>query len=418
MTFEFRNDHIVTGYIKELLKDFNLPLFPVLKDDKPKILGRTYINGNYICKILKSSSGEIGPVNTREYRFGEKYLNGTKNLQIKTNYYDTYTHEYLGEYLRFIRDYKGINLMPLYNCFSDKKLTVLNHESLLNLELRVNLGRKDENGKTIYFDITPSDGKYIYYIVPVKFDEKYTISIDSRLPYEISLFFNNNTMGSEELDDLIKYSYKKVSGSSRNIPYLFNTDSTKIRKKYPGIWKLEKYLNLLIKLPSNNHSAITILEGSYLNNTRIGSLYPAPKIYGEFSFMDDKNLCPPTSLSLLGVLDKSYPFSDRLIEYLCGNAITPNETIPRNVGRVQQSMYNGDIFKGVYDYFDGKLERSIYTRMNLVAPQYNYGIEKVLSSTSYDSLEPNPKYSNRRYIDIYDDILYMIDKDVEKVVSL
>jgi len=140
---KFNNDHIITGYIKQLLADFNLPKYrvytqenanyykinheedqsiistelsglhqrivPYIKDDKIQY----YIDGKWVYA-------------QHTYNYNKKVKNYTKNLQIKNNIYDSYTHEYLGNYLRFQRDYNNINLMPLYNCFSNKLVDKLN----------------------------------------------------------------------------------------------------------------------------------------------------------------------------------------------------------------------------------------------------------------------------------------------------
>ena len=121
------------GFIKEYLHDFNLPMVKVLNDNMWVIEFGLYIKDNSIYCALKDFNYKVGDEkNTRlfhkivsNYVFGRKYKNITKNLDLNSNIWDSYSQEYLGDYLRFIRDYKNIDLMSMYNCFSGR---ILNNE--------------------------------------------------------------------------------------------------------------------------------------------------------------------------------------------------------------------------------------------------------------------------------------------------
>ena len=65
----FNDNHIFTGQIKQILKEFNLP---------------------------KYSGGKWHGIDEPGYFFGKRVRNYTRNLQIRNNAYDSYTHEYLG----------------------------------------------------------------------------------------------------------------------------------------------------------------------------------------------------------------------------------------------------------------------------------------------------------------------------------
>jgi hypothetical protein len=155
---KFNTSDLFTGYLKQLLHDFNLPKIKVYSkkyldyfknnsEESPEILssikynknidGNENLNVRYFPYIRQGriqeyinnkwyTLGDYISSAPKYYTYNQKILNYTKNLQITSNTYDSYTHEYLGDYLRFHRDYANLNLMPLYNCFSDRACDKLN----------------------------------------------------------------------------------------------------------------------------------------------------------------------------------------------------------------------------------------------------------------------------------------------------
>ncbi|MBQ6627840.1 MAG: hypothetical protein IJH65_03315 [Methanobrevibacter sp.] len=335
MKYKFNESNNITGFIKELLYNFNLPTYEVYKDGKELIEGRSYIKDINIFKYSKGKLDNIAP-----FEYGRKILNSTTNLKMNSSIYDTYTHEYLGRYLRFLKNYRGLDLMSLYNCFSYNRA----------LELEYSLPIMNDSNEVInHIVLSTSDTHYNYYLIPVIFDQEYTIAIDSFIPYELcTLIYTGNKL----LDiskTLIKESYQKVPGSKFSAPYIYKTVASTGDKDY---WKYEENARLLLKLPKKIDSSIVILEGNYLSCANICGGVLTPYYIINKEDLDDKpsrNITPPTRLSLLEVNNGiSYPFADRLVEYLLNNAITPLDEISENIKRTQDAAYQNRVFKGIY----------------------------------------------------------------------
>ena len=183
----------------------------------------------------------------------------TKNLIIKNGIYDSYTHEYFGNYLRFQRDFNGIDLMPLYNCFSNR---ICN-----NLYINV-VGANDGNRKLPEFCFDSRDDHYKIYMIPIKFFQKYTIAIDSDLPIEMCCgLYGKYQNTDEKLIPLYRDTYFKTNGTIFAQPFIydkiFNLTPEYIENSAIELATKEGDLKLFIKIPFLNTSSITILEGDY-----------------------------------------------------------------------------------------------------------------------------------------------------------
>lgn len=98
---------------------------------------------------------------------------------------------------------------------------------------------------------------------------------------------------------------------------------------------------------------------------------------------------PITNLQLLQLnTGISYPFADRLIEYLLGNVITEVDKIDDNIARVQKVM-----------------------GLNCIESTYPGVWEKKIRMVMYEFMNRN---RNTRRFEINHDLLGYVDKDVEK----
>lgn len=371
---KFNENHIVGNFIKQLLATFNLP---------------KYENGQYLGV-------------DENYAWGNKLLNKTKNLVIRNNIYDSYTHEYLGDYLRFLKFYKGLDLMSLYNCFSNNVCSSFHYTN---------------SALSIKFDT--QDIAYKMYMVPVKLGAKYTIALDSSLPVELCVSaYGKYQSENSNNSDLINYTYRKIEHINFGSPAVYDalalledsSDTSHAASARDFAHAAETTLKLIIKLPKNCVSSIVVLEGEFTNCNDATIQFTGTRLdrnsnHTVINFGEEENehgetikcaelpvpLSTPLQLLYLNT-GVSHPFADRLIEYLTGMAITPDDELSDNITRVQKTMeLNGYTFwtEGVWEEV---MRKELYTYMTE-------------TSDDWDSLDT---------YGINHDILGYVDKDTEK----
>ncbi len=442
---QFNNNHIFTGYLKQFLSSFNLPTCkvytaefekfysehgyedprviesstPILissaTDKKRPAVGITYLkdgcaqqyfwnteNWNASLDLNKNKTIKYWKSNQTLHYNGNKILGLTKTLKNPTTLYNYQTHEYLGNYLRFLRDYENINLMSMYNCFSNRLCNNIKFKLALNGTQTLNVNAYDTN--------------YKIYMLPVKLFENYTIAIDCYQGVELFCgFYNEKLDTSTKALDLVKKTYQKVPKALFNQPFIYNKLNVEYwnwkdentRKKVDAtigsravvntkvlqstlastdkilraeIAMRESELKLFIKVPATNTSSVTVLEGDY--HSFNDSLYTVDNKHGwqyfsnstvanfetkktyRYSILPDINsreFKPISKLQLLALnTGISYPFADRLIEYLIMNVIVPNDTTPDNIKRLQKVMEDCGYSFQINGIWEPKMQMILY----------------------------------------------------------
>ena len=369
---KFNSTHIIIGQIKELLHSFNLPQLKVITKGITVFPNVSYIFSGGVYKYVGKTPLRITRdfktlpsyfIFEHSYGYGQAILNRTKTMNISGVEYDAYTHEYLGDYLRFHRDFMNIDLMSMYNCFSN------------NINTSINISTDE-------FSFDASDKGHKIFMLPVRFGKVYTIGIDCDTTIEIVSGFHSTSeiskLGKDESAiPFYKSTYQQKLGTQFKKPFIYD----KLAKITPSLnqGRLEKNLVLFLKVPISNTSSITVLEGDFRAGTntyfdemgaeKICNLpifydnEPTPGIFEEMTYYS--YITRPGLLKFNS--GTSLPFSVRLVEYLFGNVVDSSDRISQNIERIQTALLKvkqdaGVRLTGVVKYgeWNEKLRQLIY----------------------------------------------------------
>ena len=408
----FNNDNIITGQIKQVLKEFNLPQVRVFNNKIRIFPGHFYIKDNNLC-VGVDLNGTTSLQVIQPYLYGQNIQNLSKNLLVTDMIYDSYTHIYLGEYLRFYRDMKNINLMSMYNCFSN--------EQAKNIKIQ-----------TSSFNFDTENDTFKIYMVPVKFFEKYTIGIecDTKIEIVAGLYDNEKIINfSNNPEDITLYNntYVKKVGTKISKPFIYDKlISLPVDLLTKNLYSQEKNLKIFIKVPSTSTSSIVVLEGDFIDfadlhfeeddtfagrkvafevcNFETGSSnFDGQQFVYSGANRERKYLSRPQLLDFNSTV--SYPFSSRLVEYLFDNVITSDDIIAKNVSRIQKRLvqrYN--------EYVTDSAGNIVY----LLDDSGNYVLSNgtAISISSFNSLPPtDPRKKMRLPIHKYIGMSTIINQD-------
>lgn len=338
MLYKFFEDTLPGRFIKHLLRSAPIPRFKLIEQEDYLVKDRCYLYQGLIIKCVKSGVFKHVPPDILypsdilfptyyddEATAGENVFPGTANpyaaklltaqykvlryydpedLTAQYNYHskhlwhDSDTHYHLGEYIRYLKYEKGLNLLPYYNCF--------NYKSTVNLT-------------------PPAHRKYL--LASVKFNRTYTIALNSPQGFTVTGVLYNEFLG--EYGTVFSINYPLATFSN---PFVLNTGNPRLQMESSIIpASHERDFHLKFELASNNETGLVVLEGDYRNsNSSMITSFPHER--------------GPINLSLLKVDNNiSYAFSSRLIEYLLLHVICEQDQVSDNISRVQRQLTNLNI---------------------------------------------------------------------------
>lgn len=344
----FYNSSSITRFIQNLVHNVPIPICNTVTVGDFIVEGQDYVFETNFIRCTKSgylggrmtfeyTPGQEGVkenivdkatyFNLKPYEYGKIYNKETQNFISNSEYYDENLHNYFANFLRCLRNVKGIDLLPFFN---------------LNTDNYISNYRITDEGLESYYN-----NSFKILKVPIKFNTTYTIAMDCSSEVRICpalfngnipLIFKQDSGRDLSLTDRLNASGNYVRYySSMNFkePVTYRVENTDTTATYGCKYfsQYEKDLVLLIQLPINHVSTITILEGDYTNTDSL-HIINVEEAYRLHQTELNKQFC--SNLSLMQFSTKSqYTFSDRMVEYLLWNVICPLDEIYNNVQFVQ-----------------------------------------------------------------------------------
>lgn len=257
---KYGSNNILIGYLKQLLASTNIPLHPIFVERRngqgelvDLLENFDYIKNDTIQRYKNKKWIDSG----RPFTANKRQLNLSKNFIIKTGIYDTYTHTYLGEYLRFLRDYYHVDLMSMYNCFTNQEVS----------DFVLEYGTETQNSVSTKKMLDAYDPNYKVYCIPIRPFRKYTIAVDSLTGFEaLCGFFNERIITESALIPITVKTAKKFTKTYFSSPVLFEGVTQEIIDALDDQATLNNFIKdlvLILKIPAESQSSIVILEGDY-----------------------------------------------------------------------------------------------------------------------------------------------------------
>ncbi len=349
-------------------EDVNISGYTFIPDDEERYIYKTTVRRHDETKNpLESFNPEKDEI-IHTFEPGKKYDNETSNFLSSSNTYTSEVHERLGDYLRFQRDFYNINLMSMYNCFSN----VFIEQFSLPITY-------SDDSEIIKFKGSTRDQLFKIFSFPVKFGKKYKLYCESpsaENKLQFGFYYNNKLISiNKKIIDTWKTNLNiKNPRLSFATAYIFEVPEASKQLR-----AFEKYLRVFVQVPMSVNSSIVALEVD-------------PHIH---------DFCLNPSLILKNYYSQ-HAFADRLFEFLIGNVITPNEPIPQNIVRIQR-LLSSNRFEQLYGR---KLDK-------YVLGQFDVQMHKCIYNTFRDL---KVVYENNSEPRLVHDFTGYIDKDVEELI--